>query len=656
MSEKTTADKGAGKPKQPQSEQLQSQRELSPETMLTQRAGSSLELPDQPATRALRQKAVQQMARTQGNQYVQRMILKLERRQSEPGNRTSTAPKVPTGLQRQVIELPEVAITGDPQFYDRAERRNRHWARHPPTPSWPYDDTLRQLWDQGNFDEFADAVRNHQVDVMGIPFEEADGIMGPQTSASLETHSAGASIAEAEAPRPSEVGTEQPTEGEASQPAEAETEHPTEGEASQPAEAESQPPTEGEPASQTAESGSTALTEEQAEVRQVPEWIMEYARGRPWPVHSVLYEEAMASPGGIGIAGVAPTWDGFLGQMGEMDFLRKPIVGHQVFLRKLDEAQRWLRANHPQIAQREYSIHTPGTRSQWRAAERLTASPHLFGMAVDINSGQNPWMNNPGEEEQERNTLYAWIIWRATWLMGRGSPVTPADSHRRAGSRSSQRNSAEPQSTEDIHRHFNEANLATLDYLRLDGNRTEVEAKLHSIGEPPPAIHDEEYIGGYVPSSIPIERLRQGSNAIDDWMEVIHYDRQHWPNQPRGGGPVSGIMNLPLELVVALRDVARLQWGACDLGENQSGDMMHFALDPPRFYAFRGQVRRRLQQIERGLTPQQVAEATRAERARRDEMAARGSQEAEMARPARQDARRERPRPTRRRERGQRAE
>lgn len=496
---------------------------------------------------------------------------------------------------QRIIELPEMEITGDPHFYTRAQRRNQYWAANSPRPGWPYDETLREFWSREAFDDFADAVRDYQIDVMGDTLQEADGILGPQTATSLEIH-------------PIRSRT---IEGEPSQ----EEEETATGE--------------------TAEPGRTLLDPREAEIGEVPEWIMAYASDTPWPVHSAVYAEAMAS-GGIGIEGAAETWEGFLDQMGEMNFLGHTVVGHTAFLRRLDIAQRFLRANHPDIPERQLvtSVGEPGDRSQWRAAERLTASPHLFGMAIDINAAQNPWMSNP--DEAERSTLYAWIIWRATWLMGRGTPVTPAESHQRAGSRSPASRQEEPQSTEAIWEYFNEANQATLSYLNLVGNREAVADRLRLLGEPPSApgpveVRGQTFIGEYVPADIPLERLSQGLAAIDDWIRVIEYDRNEWPNR----GPndtVRGFMNLRRELVVALRDHGGLQWGACDLGETQSGDMMHFALDPPQIFRFRNQVRQRLQIARREMSREEYGREQQAERTRRNEMARHGREERRRAR------------------------
>lgn len=485
---------------------------------------------------------------------------------------------------QRVIELPEIEITGDPHFYIRAQRRNQHWAVNSPQPGWPYDETLRELWNREAFDDFADAVRDYQVDVMGDTLEEADGILGPRTATSLRVHPMSSRATDAESSQVEETTT-----------------------------------------SETTESGHSLLDPREAEIDEVPEWIMAYASDTPWPVHSEVYAEAMAS-GGIGIEGAAETWEGFLGQMGEMNFLGHTVVGHTAFLRRLDIAQRFLRANHSDIPERQLvtNIGNPGDRSQWRAAERLTASPHLFGMAVDINAAQNPWMSNP--DETERNTLYAWIIWRATWLMGRGTPVTPAESHHRAGSRSPASRQGEPQSTGEIWDYFNEANQATLSYLNLVGNREAVAERLRSLGEPLSTSGPVGVMGEYMPADIPLERLGQGLTAIDDWMRVIEHDRNEWPNRGRND-TIQGFMNLKRELVIALRDQGELQWGACDLGETQSGDMMHFALDPPQFFRFRNLVRQRLQIARRGMSREDYRKEQQSERTRRNAMVQQGREE-----------------------------
>jgi hypothetical protein len=363
--------------------------------------------------------------------------------------------------------------------------------------------------------------------------------------------------------------------------------------------------------------GEPLLAPEIAEITGVPDWIAAYASGTPWPIHSAVYTEAMAE-GGIGIEGAADTWEGFLAQIGQMEFMGHTVVGHTTFLRRLDIAQRHLRRNIPDLRESRMvsSVGSPGDRSQWRAAERLTASPHLFGMAVDINAGQNPWMNDP--EAVEDNTRYSWIIWRACWLLGRASPVTAAESHRQA---------QEGQTTEQIWTYFNEADEAAMEYLGLTGNRERVEDLLRSLGAapaPPGPVQKPggvEMVGDYFPPEIPQSDLARGAEAVDQWLSVIDSDRAAWPRRARGDTP-AGFMNLDLELVRALRDAGELQWGASDLGEYESGDMMHFALDPPRFFRFRNQVRQALRAQRAEMGDAAYREAQREERARRAEMAA----------------------------------
>lgn len=81
-----------------------------------------------------------------------------------------------------IIELPEIDIIGDPQFYTKALRVNQIYAKNPPLPGWPYDNALRQLWQQKAFDDFADQVLDIQEQALGLSGKNVDGILGPQTA------------------------------------------------------------------------------------------------------------------------------------------------------------------------------------------------------------------------------------------------------------------------------------------------------------------------------------------------------------------------------------------------------------------------------------------------------------------------------------------
>lgn len=83
---------------------------------------------------------------------------------------------------QRIIELPPIVITGDPQFYSRALRSNKYYSAHPPLRGWPYDPTLRALWEKRAYDDFADRVREIQQEKLGPETEQADGILGPKTA------------------------------------------------------------------------------------------------------------------------------------------------------------------------------------------------------------------------------------------------------------------------------------------------------------------------------------------------------------------------------------------------------------------------------------------------------------------------------------------
>jgi len=92
-----------------------------------------------------------------------------------------------TTVQRVPITLPEITIVGDPHFYQRAQQRNEYYSAHPPLPGWPYEDRLRSLWLARAYDDFADTVREYQTTVMGQTGDQADGILGSKTAASIQT-------------------------------------------------------------------------------------------------------------------------------------------------------------------------------------------------------------------------------------------------------------------------------------------------------------------------------------------------------------------------------------------------------------------------------------------------------------------------------------
>ena len=87
---------------------------------------------------------------------------------------------------------------------------------------------------------------------------------------------------------------------------------------------------------------------------------------------------------------------------------------------------------------------------------------------------------------------------------------------------------------------------------------------------------------------VPLNLPLSGVDAFRAWHAQILRDYEllrlplvfgdPTPSPRMTRNPVNGFMDLRRELVVAMCDsaIADLIWGACDLGINESGDMMHF--------------------------------------------------------------------------------
>ncbi|MFH1085630.1 MAG: hypothetical protein V1772_07695 [Chloroflexota bacterium] len=434
---------------------------------------------------------------------------------------------------RRIIELPEMAITGDPNLYARAERRNRHWSANSPRPGWPYADELRALWESGAYDDFCFAVRTYQQNVMGQTEEESDGILGPGTATAMETRSYG-STPTAAAP-----------EGAAG--------------------------AEGEQATSAESAESAAPTPSFAPVRG---GVMSQATSSPWPFHERVYNEWRGAGRDLGIPGLAEDWQGFLGQMREMDFMGHRVVGHEAFLSRLERAQQTMRTAHPSVPERELvpGVGSPGGRTQWRAEEGTT-SYHVFGLAIDVAPGTNPWLADPSLSATNRHR-YVWTTWRAVWLTGSdAAAIWPAQSAEWA--------SAAGADTAALYQRFSATNAAVRSYFGLLGNAEQLEARVQALADAParpPSTHP------YTPPQPSIETLQGKGEAA--WQTVMGGDRDAWPVTPATGG----FMSLRQELVEAMRG-AGLSWGAAELGRTESGDFMHFDLRTPQFERFRNAVR-----------------------------------------------------------------
>lgn len=307
-----------------------------------------------------------------------------------------------------------------------------------------------------------------------------------------------------------------------------------------------------------------------APLEAVREDVSQRAATGGWEAHAAAYDRRGGQ--GLGIEGLAPDWAGYLGQMREMDWLGRRVVGHEAFLTRLHRAATYLHQRYPGVSDEELvpTLNTPGSRSQWRAGERGT-SYHVFGMAIDIAAGTNPWISNP--QFAARSAAYHWAIWRAVWLAGEGraQPVWPARS----------RDMARSSTTRQLWDYYSEASSAVGRYFRLGADAAALATAVDRLGPPP-----EQPPFPYTPATSPIATLQAGGAPA--WSEAIAADRRAWP----GERDEQGFMNLRYELVEALRDHAGLSWGGCDLGARESGDFMHFDLRTPEFEQMRNEIRR----------------------------------------------------------------
>jgi len=160
------------------------------------------------------------MQQLYGNVFVQRMLASddpqstLQLLDTKTGKSRLSQGRPASDLQRDqaetnsgnelVIEEPMV-ITGDPNFYKRAERLNKRYAKRPPQPGWPYTDELKSLWSSQAYDDFADTIREFQWQNIGE--DSADGILGPNTAKALQGSSRTETETETDEP---EVSSETP--------------------------------------------------------------------------------------------------------------------------------------------------------------------------------------------------------------------------------------------------------------------------------------------------------------------------------------------------------------------------------------------------------------------------------------------------------------
>lgn len=294
------------------------------------------------------------------------------------------------------------------------------------------------------------------------------------------------------------------------------------------------------------------------------------------PTHESFYNNCS----NFGIEGLAPSWKEFLAQMRNYNFFGFKLIGHPTFLNKLAIAKTHLLAN-TRFTEAELSqiVGISGSRSHWRSTENKS-SYHVFGMAVDLSGGKNPWIS----ETDNRKETYYWLIWRAVWLIGNGSTPLSAIIL----------DSMKGETTEVIYEKLRSTNNDVIQYLQLmrNGQEDDLRAKIEKLSSPPQhltVLNRRRVVVPlkFYPTNITIDQLT--GRDIEAWKKVIQHDKSTTLFY-QGGNP-SGFLNFPLELIAALRDVAGLGWGGVDIGRSDSGDFMHFDM---RNATFESNFRRKL--------------------------------------------------------------
>lgn len=286
------------------------------------------------------------------------------------------------------------------------------------------------------------------------------------------------------------------------------------------------------------------------------------AHGPQGNVDRVLAYRASAVQQAGGGATAATWWQGIV----QGSFLGHPIRGgvHRVLMRRLRRAEQALLAL-PRFANKTpvqlglaCGINRSDDPSGWRPSQ-TALHMHAFGLAIDVAPFANPYVGG-NVEAATSNTAFSGAMQHAALLIS-GEPLREPFSSflGRLGSRADL-------DTVGIHRILAARDADLRAYLALAQDDAALRARLVTTS------------GGLRRDvAEPGETIEQ---ALARWHDLIATDAAHLAlpgsNFSPGRNPRNGFLNLPVELVVALRERACLAWGAVDFGPDANGDMMHF--------------------------------------------------------------------------------
>ena len=244
-----------------------------------------------------------------------------------------------------------------------------------------------------------------------------------------------------------------------------------------------------------------------------------------------------------GYAGMAD----YVAKFQTMKFMGKSVVGHALFIERLQMAQRYLALKHPGMDDTALGkLFGVTSVSHYRpSTEANPQAYHGLGFAIDFNPANNPWIlgTNSGKSKENREQTSE-IIARATRFMGSGEAVD-LEMLKGLGKKAT---------TDEAFERLDASSKALRDYRAMGRDRSLLETHLAGPG-------------------VPADIKDQGA---DHWFKQIQadhlaYSKRNW----KKGNKEDGLMDLNKSLVEAMRDAAGLSWGFIDIGD-ASGDIMHF--------------------------------------------------------------------------------
>jgi hypothetical protein len=254
-------------------------------------------------------------------------------------------------------------------------------------------------------------------------------------------------------------------------------------------------------------------------------------------------------------------------------FVSPPFLGRPInwgvsieLMRRLRLGERWL------SSQPRYADLSPAEiggllgldEDHAGGRHKNNTSMHTLGLAVDIGYIKNPWVAGQ-HDSPTRNAKFMAATENASLLLtGKRAKVTPAFL--------AALGNAAGQTTGSAYDQVRQRHDQLLEYLGLQSQP----AQLRLV------LQQRQSDGGTIARDV----LGPGGSidrALVAWRNTITADRARLREAFQGSSsrdPADGFLNLPRDLVVALRDHGCLAWGGIDLGSAESGDMMHFDCRP----------------------------------------------------------------------------